>query len=120
LPRDVNAFLICGDGRLSLLYQHLFEVRGNLVSPRFINTHVHTTGNDGDYMLHDMVKNDYRSANYLSFAASVKGKMTLQSAEDVAVLRALVLLHALRGGDDAHRRWRPAGGLGGLRACSGT
>jgi len=32
------------------------SARGMLVSPGFINTHVHTTGNGGDYMLHDMVK----------------------------------------------------------------
>src|SRR4029450_7912346 len=33
------------------------SARGKLVSPGFINTHVHTTGNGEDYMLHDMVKN---------------------------------------------------------------
>jgi cytosine/adenosine deaminase-related metal-dependent hydrolase len=36
------------------------SARGKPVSPGFINTHVHTTGNGGDYMLHDMMKNDYR------------------------------------------------------------
>src|SRR5713101_5609800 len=51
------------------------SARGKLVSPGFINTHVHTTGNGGDYMLHDMAKNDYRTANYLSFAAPLKGTM---------------------------------------------
>jgi len=49
------------------------SARGKLVSPGFINTHVHTTGNGGDYMLHDMAKNTYRTANYLSFAAPLKG-----------------------------------------------
>src|ERR1041384_3253721 len=34
------------------------SARGKLVSPGFINTHVHTTGNGGDYMLHDLAKND--------------------------------------------------------------
>jgi 5-methylthioadenosine/S-adenosylhomocysteine deaminase len=50
------------------------SARGKLVSPGFINTHVHTTGNGGDYMLHDMAKNDYRTSNYLSFGAPLKGK----------------------------------------------
>src|SRR5215510_14485221 len=31
------------------------SARGKLVSPGFINTHVHTTGNGGDYMPHDMM-----------------------------------------------------------------
>ena len=30
------------------------SARGKLVSPGFINTHVHTTGNGGDYLLLDM------------------------------------------------------------------
>ena len=50
--------------------------RGKLVSPGFINTHVHTAGNAGDYLLLDMAKNDYRTSNYMSFAAPLKGKMT--------------------------------------------
>ena len=74
------------------------DASGKLVTPGFINTHVHTSGNGGDYMLHDMVKNDYRSANYLSFGAPLKGKMTPPAAEDIAALRTFVLLHALKGG----------------------
>ena len=45
------------------------SARGKLVSPGFINTHVHTAGNGGDSLLLDMVKNDYRTSNYMSFAA---------------------------------------------------
>src|SRR4030095_5777470 len=43
------------------------NARGKLVSPGFINTHVHTAGNGGDYLLLDMAKNDYRTSNYMSF-----------------------------------------------------
>ena len=71
---------------------------GKLVSPGFINTHVHTTGNGGDWMLHDMVKNDHRTSNYLAFGAPLKGKFVPPSAEAVAALRAFVFLHALKGG----------------------
>ncbi len=74
------------------------SARGKLVSPGFINTHVHTTGNGGDYMLHDMVKNHYRTANYLSFAAPLKGKMGAPPPEVVAALRTYVVLHALKHG----------------------
>ena len=72
--------------------------RGKLVSPGFINTHVHTTGNGGDYLLNDMAKNDYRTANYLAFAAPLKGRMVAAPPEAVAALRTFVLLHALKQG----------------------
>lgn len=74
------------------------SARGKLVSPGFINTHVHTAGNGGDYLLLDMAKNDYRTANYMSFAAPLKGRMTPPPSEAVAALRAFVFLHALRNG----------------------
>src|SRR5919201_1953641 len=64
------------------------SARGKLVSPGFINTHVHTAGAGGDYLLLDMAKNDYRTANYMSFAAPLKGKMTPPPADAVAALRA--------------------------------
>ena len=72
--------------------------RGKLVSPGFINTHVHTAGSGGDYLLLDMAKNDYRTANYMSFAAPLKGKMAPPPPDAVAALRAFVFLHALRNG----------------------
>ena len=72
--------------------------RGKLVSPGFINTHVHTAGNGGDYLLLDMAKNDYRTSNYMSFAAPLKGKMTPPPPEATAALRTYVFLHALKNG----------------------
>ncbi len=74
------------------------SARGKLVSPGFINTHVHTAGNGGDYLLLDAAKTDYRTANYMSFAAPLKGRMTPPPPEAVAALRAFVFLHALRNG----------------------
>src|SRR5712692_587065 len=72
--------------------------RGKLISPGFINTHVHTAGGGGDYLLLDMAKNDYRTANYMAFAAPLKGKMTPPPAEPTAALRAFTFLHALKNG----------------------
>jgi cytosine/adenosine deaminase-related metal-dependent hydrolase len=72
--------------------------RGKLVSPGFINTHVHTAGNGGDWLLLDMAKNDYRTANYMSFAAPLKGKMTPPPPAATAAIRAFVFLHALKNG----------------------
>src|SRR6266508_937088 len=74
------------------------STRGKLVSPGFINTHVHTSGNGGDYLLLDMARNDYRTANYMSFAAPLKGKMSPPPPEAVAALRTFVFLHALKQG----------------------
>jgi 5-methylthioadenosine/S-adenosylhomocysteine deaminase len=74
------------------------DARGKLVSPGFINTHVHTAGNAGDYLLLDMAKNDYRTSNYMSFAAPLKGKMTPPPPAAVAAIRAFVFLHALKNG----------------------
>src|SRR5262245_52229637 len=74
------------------------SARGKLVSPGFINTHVHTAGNGGDWLLGDMVKNDHRTANYLAFAAPLKGKFSAPPPEAVAALRTFVFLHALKGG----------------------
>ena len=74
------------------------SAHGRLVSPGFINTHVHTSGNGGDYMLHDMAKNDYRTSNYLSFAAPLQGKVSPPPPEAMAALRTFVFLHALKHG----------------------
>jgi len=74
------------------------SARGKLVSPGFINTHVHTAGNAGDYLLLDMAKNDYRTANYMSFAAPLKGKVTPPPAAAMDALRAFVFLHTLKQG----------------------
>src|SRR5919108_2049134 len=74
------------------------SAHGKLVSPGFINTHVHTAGGGGDYLLLDMAKNDYRTANYMSFAAPLKGKVTPPPADAVAALRTFVFLHALKNG----------------------
>jgi 5-methylthioadenosine/S-adenosylhomocysteine deaminase len=66
--------------------------------PGFINTHVHTSGNGGDDLLLDMANNDYRTSNYMSFAAPLKGKMTPPPPEAAAALRTFVFLHALEQG----------------------
>jgi len=74
------------------------DARGKLVSPGFINTHVHTSGPGGDYLLLDQAASWYRTANYMSFAAPLKGTLTPPPSEAVAALRRWVFLHALKGG----------------------
>src|SRR2546430_7548893 len=51
------------------------SARGKLVAPGVINTHVHTAGNRGDFLLLDTGENDYRTPHYNDFAAPPNGKM---------------------------------------------
>jgi hypothetical protein len=81
------------------------SARGKLVSPGFINTHVHTTGNGGDYMLHDMVKNDYRTAS------STQHPGAALSPRDSAAR----LLRPVRGPSQAP--WAPPGSRPPASAC---
>ncbi len=74
------------------------DARGRLVTPGFINTHVHTTGGGGDYLLVDMSRSDYRTANYMGFAAPLKGTMAPPPPAAVAVARTFVFLHTLKNG----------------------
>jgi 5-methylthioadenosine/S-adenosylhomocysteine deaminase len=74
------------------------DAAGKLISPGFINTHVHPSSNAGDYLLNDASKSDYLTANYMAYAAPQKGKMPAPTAEAVAAIRRYVLLHALKQG----------------------
>lgn len=74
------------------------EARGKLISPGFINTHVHPSGNVGDYLLNDASKSDYLTANYMAYAAPQKGKLPPLSSEAVAAIRRFMLLHAMKQG----------------------
>lgn len=74
------------------------DARGQIVSPGFINTHVHTAGGGGDYLLLDTARTDYRTANYMSFAAPLKGKMAPPPPAVAAALRTFVFLHTLKNG----------------------
>jgi len=74
------------------------QATGKLVSPGFINAHVHPAGGGGDYLLLDLAKNDYRTANYMSFAAPLRGRMPPPPPAAAAALRAFVLLHTLKNG----------------------
>src|ERR671919_1782699 len=74
------------------------DAAGKLIAPGFINTHVHTSGNAGDYLLNDASKSDYLTANYMAYAAPQKGKMPPPTPEAIAAIRRYVLLHALKQG----------------------
>ncbi len=88
----------------------VIDASGKLVCPGFINLHVHSQLNIGDYLLTDAAKKDYFSANYFVFGAPVKGKGAPPPAEAVAIGRKYALFSALRNG--ATTILDPGGGPG--------
>jgi cytosine/adenosine deaminase-related metal-dependent hydrolase len=85
---------------------------GKIVCPGFINLHVHSQLNIGDYLLADVTKKDYLAANYFVFGAPVKEKATPPPAAAVAIGRKYALYSALRNG--ATTVLDPGGGSGDL------
>jgi cytosine/adenosine deaminase-related metal-dependent hydrolase len=90
----------------------IIDASGKLVCPGFINLHVHSQLNVGDYLITDATKKDYLSANFFVFGAPVKEKATPPPPESVAIGRKYALFSALRNG--ATTILDPGGGPGEL------
>ena len=52
----------------------IIDASGRIVSPGFVNLHVHSQLNIGDYLLTDVTKKDYLAANWFVFGAPLKEK----------------------------------------------
>jgi cytosine/adenosine deaminase-related metal-dependent hydrolase len=76
----------------------ILEASGKLICPGFINLHVHSQLNVGDYLITDSSKRDYLSANYFVFGAPVKEKAAPPPPESVAIGREYALFSALKNG----------------------
>lgn len=75
------------------------DATGKLVSPGFINTHVHATTNAGELLLNDPGKRDYFATNYLSYSAPRQGRRIQSFDDEEAETAALFgMVHALKGG----------------------
>lgn len=74
------------------------DAPGSLISPGFINSHVHTGSNAGDYMLTDADKPDFLGSNYLSHAGPMKDKHVPHHLETLDVSVRFCLIHCLMGG----------------------
>ena len=74
------------------------DAPGSLISPGFINSHVHTGSNAGDYMLTDADKPDFLGSNYLSHAGPMKDKHVPHHLETLDVSVRFCLIHCLKGG----------------------
>jgi len=98
-----GSVLIEGDtiksvGRARPPADRVIDASGKLVCPGFINLHVHSQMNVGDYLLTDATRGDYMFANYFVFAGLSKERMPQMPKEAVAMGRAYSQLSALRNG----------------------
>ncbi len=90
----------------------VIDASGKIVSPGFINLHVHSQLNVGDYLLPDVTRKDYLAANWFVFGAPLKEKVAAPPAPAVAMGRRYALFSALRNG--ATTVLDPGGGPGAL------
>jgi cytosine/adenosine deaminase-related metal-dependent hydrolase len=90
----------------------VIDAAGKIVCPGFINLHVHSQLNIGDYLLADVTKKDYLAANWFVFGAPLKEKVEAPPAAAVALGRKYALYSALRNGSTTVLD--PGGGPGAL------
>ncbi|HXG52283.1 MAG TPA: amidohydrolase family protein [candidate division Zixibacteria bacterium] len=88
----------------------VIDAAGKLICPGFVNLHVHSQLNVGDYLLPDVTRKDYLCANYFVFGAPVKEKAAPPPPAAVAIGRKYALYTALRNG--ATTVLDPGGGPG--------
>lgn len=90
----------------------IIDASGKIVSPGFVNLHVHSQLNIGDYLLADVTKKDYLAANWFVFGAPLKEKVETPPPPAVAIGRRYALYSALRNG--ATTVLDPGGGPGAM------
>lgn len=90
----------------------VIDASGKIVCPGFVNLHVHSQLNIGDYLLTDVTKKDYLAANWFVFGAPLKEKVEAPPPPAVALGRRYALYSALRNG--ATTVLDPGGGPGAL------
>jgi cytosine/adenosine deaminase-related metal-dependent hydrolase len=65
----------------------VINATGKIVCPGFVNLHVHSQLNIGDYLLTDVTKKDYLAANWFVFGAPLKEKVEAPAPPAVAMGR---------------------------------
>src|SRR5918997_3238548 len=76
----------------------VIDASGRIVSPGFVNLHVHSQLNVGDYLLADVTRKDYLTANWFVFGAPLKEKVSPPPTPAVAIGRRYPALRALKYG----------------------
>lgn len=74
------------------------EAPRRLISPGFINTHVHARTNASDHLLNDVGRPEFLARNYLSSGAPLRGRRPQRRPEDVWVGARFGLLQAMKCG----------------------
>ena len=90
----------------------VINASGKVICPGFVNLHVHSQLNIGDYLLADVTKKDYLAANWFVFGAPLKEKVAPPAPPAVAIGRRYALYSALKNG--ATTALDPGGGPGDL------
>src|SRR5512143_2580651 len=62
----------------------IIDASGKIVCPGFVDLHVHSQLNIGDYLLADVTRKDYLAANWFVFGAPLKEKVAPPPAPAVA------------------------------------
>ena len=94
---EENRITYVGTDR-SLPADQVLDARGKLICPGFINLHIHSQLNIGDYLITDVLKKDYFTANYFVFGAPVKGKKGPLTPADFEIECEYALFSALKNG----------------------
>lgn len=87
----------------------ILDARGKLVSPGFINSHIHPNSNAGDYFLNDPGKTDYFGSNYLTFMTPRKGTRMPAGLEDFRISGKFCLVQAIKNGATSIMIYGPGG-----------
>ncbi|HLI27611.1 MAG TPA: chlorohydrolase family protein [Chloroflexota bacterium] len=82
------------DGRVD----RTIDARGRLVSPGFINCHLHAGTNANHLFLIDHTKTDYFGSNFIAYAAGKRGTLDPRGGARVEVEQKYGLWAAMRGG----------------------
>jgi 5-methylthioadenosine/S-adenosylhomocysteine deaminase len=76
----------------------VIDATGKLVSPGFVNTHIHASSNVNDYFLNDPGKVDYFGSNYLTFLTARRGAKGPQGMESFRIGGKFSLVQAIKNG----------------------
>src|SRR5437870_3950955 len=93
------------------------EATGKLVSPGFVNCHLHAATNAGQAVFLDGLKADYFGSNFIGYLAPRRGAPAPRAGDRAEVAGAYGLWSALRRRHDDPRRRHDAWWPGGVHSC---